>query len=246
MELEVDTENLLNSNLLFESSMNDDNGLVPSKKNLEELLDRLFERDKHFPNKFVLLGSYGLIMDIDILKNQDVSLYRKTKDLDIALFPKDEEKYMIESDSYMMPYGAHMIVPIGENQEFYAEIFTYTSLSEMVGDSKTKNGNYNDLIDLMFDKDRIDDNFLKFNYKDHEIYIPKPFILIGMKVRAYEKRFEEDKDRDRNDLAFLRGYIPGIFNNSLKKLSDLGEEYKIFKLLREKYEEMFNPKSQAL
>ena len=239
MELDISTENLLNGYSLFSSGMN--TGNRPCKENLEDLLDKLFAKEKNFPKEFILLGSYGLVMSINLLKGEDIAiLYRDTKDLDLALFPNDDDYITNQPPNRLPSSGMHMIIPLERDREFYAEVFTYGSLSDMIGEGETVDGRYADIIDYMYEHP--DESFVKFEYKDHVIYVPKPFILISMKVRAYEKRSsDDDKIKDKNDLAFLRGYIPGVFNNALNKISELGKEYKVFKAVREKYDNIFNP-----
>ncbi len=204
--------------------------MKPSMKSLEKIVS---EFPDYVPDRVVLLGSYAIISRIYLDKNLDVNLYRDTKDLDVLLLPEQEEDFL--ENATVMPFTGFVGHYKVNLKDTVLELFTYTSYSDLVGEE------YNEFLEFLLEKDS-DGNYFhldELKIGERTFYVPKIAPLILMKVRAYGKR-DTDETKDRDDLAFLRGYLPTRYNNALNYIKQRQKDYPIFSKIIEKHEEMFN------
>ena len=195
-------------------------------KSLEKIISELPD---YVPKELVLLGSYSIIARIYLSKELDTDLYRDTKDIDLFMFPEDENEFLING-IYNQPFAGHYVVNV---RDAVVELFSGTSLSDLVGEDQ--------FVDFLLEKDQSG----KYTHLDEmkingrTIYVPKLPAIILMKTRSFGKRMN-NTDKDRSDLAFIRGYLPTQYNNALNYLKQRTNEYPFIVDLLEKHSEMFN------
>lgn len=197
----------------------------PNMKSLEEIVSNLPEG---VPNDLILLGSYALVARIFLEKGINVDLYRETKDIDLYMFPEDEDVFIFYGN-YTQPFTGHYEVSVNN---FVAELFSETSYSDLVGE------NYSEILDFLKEKDEDGKykHLTKLNLSNRTLYVPNLSAIILMKTISSMKR----GDKDRNDLAFIRGYLPTHYNLALNYLKSRETDYKFIKEVLECHKEMFN------
>ncbi len=204
--------------------------MKPSIKSLEKIVSEI---PSYVPDGMILLGSFAIIARIYLDKNLDVELYRDTKDLDALLLPEQEDKFL--QNAIEMPFTGfpgHYKVNLNDT---VLELFTYTSYSDLVGEE------YEDFLKFLLEKDE-EGNYShldELKIADRTFYVPNIATLILMKVRAYNRRNVNETKKDRDDLAFLRGYLTTMYNNALNYIKQRANDYPIFNEIIEKHKEMF-------
>ncbi len=139
----------------------------PSHKNLEKLIKEAKRVEPALPQKIIVLGSYALIERIYREKKDDVELNRDSKDIDLMIFPEDEnnffEKYnpSVVRMSYVTPGHFEFSV-----LDTVAELFTYSSISDLEGESG--------ITDLLLEKDGDEYKYMdKIEIEGVDVYVPK-------------------------------------------------------------------------
>ena len=203
--------------------------MKPNMNTLERIINSL---PSYVPKEVVLLGSFALVARIYLEKNLRVEPDRNTKDIDLMfLKPEDEDTFLYEGN-YTMPFPGHYVLSLDDT---VVELFSESSFTDLIGE------NYSSIYDFLFERDE-NGNYThmdKLTIGDRAIYVPKISAIILMKGRSYGKRLS-NVDKDRNDLAFLRGYLPSQYNYALAYLKEREEDYPAIKDILEKIKEMFN------
>ncbi len=207
----------------------------PSLDNLEKILKEAKELDPNLPKDLIVIGSYSIVARIYLEKNQKINFYRDSDDVDLLIFPRDDENYAMDGFANSS-FPAHFVIPARDSA---VELFTYSSYSDLCGG--------NELVDLMLEKEGEDYKYLdKLKIGGFNVYVPKLPLIILMKVKAYKKRTDDkDRDKDKNDLAKIRTeYLDETkYNEALNYLKKLSKDKPFVKELIEFHREMFKTKS---